>query len=73
MSFGDRLKQTRERAGLSQAQLGALCEPPMHRQTVYQLEAGSQQPTLLKLAELADALNVSRCWLGYGTECRSAK
>ncbi len=73
MSFGDRLRKTRKHAKLSQADLGAQCNPPLHRQTVYQLEAGSQQPSLEKLASLAEALGVSRCWLAYGIDCKGTQ
>lgn len=73
MSFSTRMRACRKHAKLSQADLGAQCNPPLHRQTVYQLEAGSQKPSLEKLASLADALGVSRCWLAYGIDCKGAQ
>lgn len=71
-TFGGRLRSSRQRAGLTLTKLGELCDPRLSRASVCALEAGRQQPSSLQAQQLADALNVSRCWLAWGEKCNEA-
>jgi transcriptional regulator with XRE-family HTH domain len=54
--LAQRLREMRERAGLSARQLGrAACMP---RETVHRLERGAGMPSVTTLCRLADALEV---------------
>lgn len=60
-----RLRQARERAGLTQRQLAeGLCSPPY----LSRIEAGDRAPSLQILRELARRLEVSVDWLATGKE-----
>lgn len=72
VTFGERLRNSRQRAGFTLTKLGALCDPRLSRASVCALEAGRQQPSSLQAQQLADALNVSRCWLAWGKKCDEA-
>jgi tetratricopeptide (TPR) repeat protein len=64
---GRRLKEARERAGLSQRQLAYEgCSPAY----ISRVEAGTRTPSLHVLAELAARLGVSDSWLATGKENR---
>lgn len=63
--FADRLKQARERAGLTQAQLAEAAG--VHSQTITEYEGGRLQPREKRLKALAGALGVTAGWLRYGT------
>lgn len=65
-TFGERLKQAREGAGLTQAGLGAQIGKP--KQNVWDWETGRAQPSLDTITKLAEALNVSAGWLAFGEE-----
>jgi transcriptional regulator with XRE-family HTH domain len=64
LHFGDRLKQARERAGLSQAALAKAVG--VSRRQVLNWEAGDKDPRAGALAKLADALATSVDWLLTG-------
>jgi len=61
MNLGARIKQARERAGLSQEDVARRFK--VHRAAVSQWENGKTHPSSGKLAELADVLSVSTEWL----------
>jgi tetratricopeptide (TPR) repeat protein len=63
VAVGRRLRQARERAGLSQRQLAFPgCSPAY----LSRIEAGDRTPSLQLLRELARRLNVSEDYLAYG-------
>ena len=64
MSLGDRIKQARERAGLSQAALADAIG--MRQQSLSALEAGKSQTTS-KIVEIAFATKAPVAWLAHGT------
>jgi tetratricopeptide (TPR) repeat protein len=69
IAVGQRLKEARERAGLSQRQLSYEgCSPAY----VSRVEAGNRIPSLRVIAELAARLGVSDSWLATGKENRAA-
>jgi transcriptional regulator with XRE-family HTH domain len=59
--FSRRLQELRLQKGLSQQQLGGFFNAP--KQTVHSWEKGQAAPTMLKLCELADILEVSLDYL----------
>lgn len=59
--FGNRLREARIRAGLSQSELEELCGIPKARLSRY--ENGHVEPSIQTLARLAGALNVSEASL----------
>ncbi|WP_103035506.1 helix-turn-helix domain-containing protein [Castellaniella caeni] len=61
-TFGDRLRTTRIRRGLSQAQLARACD--LSQSAISAYENGSRLPK--QAARLALALNVSLVWLSRG-------
>lgn len=65
MSLGDRIKQARERAGLSQAALADAIG--MRQQSLSALEAGKSQTTS-KIVEIAFATKAPVAWLAHGTD-----
>jgi tetratricopeptide (TPR) repeat protein len=68
-AVGQRLREARERAGLSQRRLAYDgCSPAY----VSRVEAGNRTPSLRVLAELAARLGVSESWLATGKENRAA-
>lgn len=65
IAVGQRLKETRERAGLSQRQLASRgCSPAY----ISRVEAGQRIPSLRVIGELASRLGVSEAWLATGQE-----
>lgn len=56
VAFGKRLREIREKRGLSQERLGDLAE--LHRNTVGALERGENNISLLAIAKLAKVLRV---------------
>lgn len=65
MTLGDRIKQTRERIGMSQAALAEAAG--MRQQSLSALESGKTLSTT-KLVSLAEALKVSASWLARGDD-----
>lgn len=63
-TFGERLKQARERAGLSQEALGAASGVRLG--TIWRYEKDSQEPRLSVIRDLASALNCDAGWLVSG-------
>jgi transcriptional regulator with XRE-family HTH domain len=55
--FGNRLRQIRERVGISQEKLAELAG--LHRTYVSSVERGKRNISLLNIEKLADALDVS--------------
>lgn len=64
--FCERLKEAREKAGLSQNELGKRVDST--RDTVRSYERGYRIPTLTIIAKIAAVLNVSLDWLAFGKE-----
>src|SRR5205809_8058355 len=65
VEVGRRLKEARERAGLSQRQLSFPgCSPAY----LSRIEAGDRTPSLQLMRELARRLDVSEDYLAYGLE-----
>jgi transcriptional regulator with XRE-family HTH domain len=60
-TFGDRLRQAREGAGLTQEALARLAK--IAQSDVSLMERGQMEPGLRRLTRLADALGVSTDWL----------
>lgn len=68
-AVGQRLKEARERAGLSQRRLAFPgCSPAY----VSRVEAGNRVPSLRILEGLATRLGVTESWLAFGRESSSA-
>lgn len=67
--LGDRIRQARDAAGLSQAQVAKLLG--LHRPAVTGMESGTRKVTAGELATLADLYKVSLDWLA-GSEGRSS-
>lgn len=57
MTFPDRLKALREKAGLSGAELAEKCDTT--RQTIHNLESGTYRPSWEMVQRLAAVLGVS--------------
>jgi HTH-type transcriptional regulator, cell division transcriptional repressor len=63
-TVGERLKQARENAVISQAELGA--RSGVGEATVNRIERGHVQPRYVTVRRLAEALNVEPRWLLKG-------
>ena len=63
--FAQRLAQARERAGLSQTQLGVLAglDPSVASPTINQYERGKHEPQLKRAKRLAEVLGISPAFL----------
>lgn len=68
--LGERLRQAREAAGLSQGQVAKLLN--MHRPTITEMESEGRKVTAGELARFAELYKVSLEWL-TGAETRNAK
>ena len=64
-TFGQRLREARRRANLTQGGLAALLGS-QHRVRVYRYEAGLQNPSRETLIKLSEVLHVSLDWLVKG-------
>lgn len=64
VSMGDRIREARKRAGLSQVDLAE--KVGVTQPAVANWESGVHDPRRLMLAKIAEALNVSLDWLGSG-------
>lgn len=64
--IGQRLREAREKCGLSRDHVIALPEIEMSRSTLQQWEIGQTEPSLEKLAKLAQLYKVSPQWLIFG-------
>lgn len=64
--FKDRLIVARERAGLSQTELGQLCD--MAPTQVSRYESGRAVPRRAAMVRLAEALKVPMDWLAFGSD-----
>lgn len=62
-AFGELLRAVRQKAGLTQVQLGAKMDPPMQVQALSRYEGGTRVPTLALLYRLATALGCEPCEL----------
>lgn len=60
-AFAARLRDLREKADLTLAELAARVVPPMQAQAVARYEGGGRVPTLALLYRLAAALGVKPC------------
>lgn len=65
--IGQRLRDAREKTGLSRDSVIALPEISISRTTLQQWEIGQTEPSLEKLAKLAKLYQVSPQWLIFGT------
>jgi len=61
LAIAGRLREARERAGLSQGQVARLVD--MHRPTVTEIEAGNRKVVADELSTFADLYGVSAEWL----------
>lgn len=59
--IGERLREARTLAGLSQGQVARLLN--LHRPTVSEIEAGNRRVSADELARFAEAYDVSTAWL----------
>jgi transcriptional regulator with XRE-family HTH domain len=60
-TLAERLRQAREQAGLSQAQVATKLR--IHRPSVSEIEAGRRRVSAEELSQLADIYGVSLSWL----------
>lgn len=67
MKIGERIKQARGEAGLSQPQLAQLCGWDSQSR-ISQYETGKNEPALDDIERIAEALGVSFGWLASGEE-----
>ncbi|WWR19604.1 helix-turn-helix domain-containing protein [Lachnospiraceae bacterium JLR.KK009] len=58
MTIGENIKRIRQEKGLTQKQLGNLCNPPMADSAIRRYEAGKANPKTETLCKIADALGV---------------
>jgi transcriptional regulator with XRE-family HTH domain len=70
LAFGHRLRELRERAGLTQGQLAE--RAGMHRQGVAKLELGEREPSWSTLLALARALAVDLNTFARGPETKAS-
>lgn len=70
-TFGQRIRQSREQAGMTQAEL-ARSVGYKDRNAAWQWEHDKQMPPLSTLPLLAEALGVDTCWLAFGERCHGA-
>jgi transcriptional regulator with XRE-family HTH domain len=63
-----RLRSVRQALRLTLAGLGAELDPPRSRSIVCEWEKGRCEPSLDTVAQLAQVLNVSPCWLAFGVD-----
>jgi len=68
--LGERLRQAREAAGLSQGQVAKLLN--LHRPTISEIESETRKVTAGELTRFAELYKVSVEWL-TGTDTRSTK
>lgn len=68
LTFGERLKNERIAAGLSQDALSALCGISQHTWSKY--ETGAWQPKFERILAIADTLNISTDYLLCRTDER---
>lgn len=70
MSFGKRLREAREEAGLSQEEIGRLFDPPVTRNTVSNWERDENMPESDKLSKIARKVHRTTDFLlsGYAIE-----
>lgn len=66
MEIGDRIKDARERAGLTQTQLAE--KVGVRYQSVQQWEAGATSPARAKMVKIAAALGVTVAFIEYGMD-----
>jgi transcriptional regulator with XRE-family HTH domain len=64
--FGARLRKAREAAGMSRSELAVMSEIP--NKTIEKFEYGTQEPSVSRLAVMAELLSVSQKWLVTGVE-----
>lgn len=64
MDFNDRLKEARQKAGLTQAELAQSIA--INQSTIAYWENGRSEPDTQKLQKLAEILNVTPEWLTFG-------
>ncbi len=68
-TFSQRLRRSREQAGMTQAEL-ARSVGYKDRNAVWQWEHDKQMPPLSTFPLLAEALGVDKCWLAFGEQCQ---
>jgi transcriptional regulator with XRE-family HTH domain len=66
MTIGDRIRQARVLAGLTQQQLADRAFDGIGRQRIYRWETGDRVPKADAIARIAAALEVSPSWIMYG-------
>lgn len=66
--LGNRLRAARQDKSLTLAKLGAALSPPRGRTAVCEWEKGRCEPSLDTVAQLAQVLDVSPCWLAFGVD-----
>lgn len=67
MTVATRLRQARDKAGLTYGELARAADIPS-RQTIYNIETERQVASVEQLEKLAAALGVSPEWLAFGKE-----
>lgn len=68
--LGERLRQAREAAGLSQGQVAKMLQ--LHRPTITEIESENRKVSAGELAQLADLYKVSLEWL-TGADTQSSR
>lgn len=59
-TIGENIKRIRKKKGLTQKQLGDLCNPPMADSAIRRYEIGKANPKIETIQKIADALEVPR-------------
>ena len=59
MSIGENIKRLRKEKGLTQKQLGTLCQPPIDEANIRKYENDKQNPKIETIYKIADALGIS--------------
>lgn len=55
--MGKRIRQMRKEKGMKQAELGYACD--IEKQSMYRIEAGRTNPTIITLKRIAEQLGIS--------------
>jgi len=71
MGWGKRIKECRERRGLTQAQLGQLIGASQQTIAGYESETDPKEPSTAVFVRLGQELKASPAWLAFGTGERS--
>jgi transcriptional regulator with XRE-family HTH domain len=72
VTIGERIRALREKLGLSQADFGARCKPPIRKEHICHYETGKQIPGWAVLPRIAAAAGISQAELVDGVSFKRA-